>query len=286
MYNILLIGSVGVIVYYFSRKKKTQKITATPTNLPTIKPPKKITNTKSSAKKTSSFKGRMVRGLMKILAKGVKYVVEYAVEYAQEKFAKVVEYALKYKYYIGSVAISVTVATVAAFYFQPARTIGPRFVEEKNGTIIDTLTKLIWLQNTNCVGKKRDWETASKDVEELNEHGTMNNNDCGDISNNVSDNGSHQTDWRLPDLKELQSLLVPPKKLTFSDSDNEFLFPNVMNDYYWSSTLYYDSNNPDTEQAWYIHIDSGDININDKSEQYYVWPVRGNRRWWVENEKK
>ena len=33
--------------------------------------------------------------------------------------------------------------------------------------------------------------------------GTMNNLQCGDMSNA----GGHQTDWRLPNIKELESLI-------------------------------------------------------------------------------
>jgi hypothetical protein len=142
---------------------------------------------------------------------------------------------------------------------------------EPKGTVTDTLTGLTWLQNTNCAGKKRDWETAKKDVEELNKEGKMNRNNCGDISND----GRHQTDWRLPNIKELQTLLAPSKKLIFSD--NKFVFPNMKDHTYWSSTLYYDFGNPDsTDQVWYMDFSpDGDISISNKSESHYVLPVRG-----------
>jgi hypothetical protein len=292
MFNTLLIGTVGIIAYYFYRKKKKQKKSDKPNS---IKPRKKIT--KSRTKKTD-FKRRMAKGLIKGLAKGVKFLVEDAVEFAKEKFAEIVEiatkksaelieYAIKYWYYTTGIVTGLAV-TATAIYVQPPDIIkDPRF-EEYYGTVFDNQTHLIWLQNTNCANKKRDWETALKDIKQLNEQGTMNNNDCGDNSKRVSNKGgSHQTDWRLPDLKELQSLLAPPKRLKFSD--DESVFPNVMNDYYWSSSLFYEFGNPDTEQVWYIHLNSSDINIiniEDKSARYYVWAVRGNRRWWVEHEEE
>src|ERR1700675_1460495 len=33
----------------------------------------------------------------------------------------------------------------------------PRFTDNKNGTITDNLTKLIWLKNANCAGGPMQW---------------------------------------------------------------------------------------------------------------------------------
>ena len=79
----------------------------------------------------------------------------------------------------------------------------PRFTDNTNGTITDNLTGLIWLKNANCPNATRTWATALTDVASLNSAGTMNSNACGDTSNA----GSHQTDWRLPNIGELHSLV-------------------------------------------------------------------------------
>jgi hypothetical protein len=89
--------------------------------------------------------------------------------------------------------------------YQAGATIpNPRFTDNGNGTVTDNLTGLIWLKNANCSGPfATNWQGALDFIAELNSTGKMSGNDCGDTSNV----GSHQADWRLPNINELLSLV-------------------------------------------------------------------------------
>jgi hypothetical protein len=93
-----------------------------------------------------------------------------------------------------------------------------RFTDNGDGTVTDNLTGLIWLKNADCPNATRDWSTALSDVAQLNTDGTMNSNDCGDTSNG----GSHQTDWRLPNILELESLVDYEESAPPLPSDHPF----------------------------------------------------------------
>lgn len=74
------------------------------------------------------------------------------------------------------------------------------------------------------------------------------------------------TDWRLPNIEELQSIV---DRKWFPTIDLTYL--NTKTSYYWSSTTsaYHSSN------AWLVSFAYGDFGINNKSMYYYVRCVRG-----------
>ena len=49
------------------------------------------------------------------------------------------------------------------------------------------------------------------------------------------------------------------------------MFSGVQSSNYWSST----TNANNTSNAWNVNLNNGNVNNNDKSNNNYVWPVRG-----------
>ena len=150
----------------------------------------------------------------------------------------------------------------------------PRFTDNFDGTVTDNLTGLIWLQDANCPNTSiRKWQEALDDVASLNLSGRMRGFDCGD----TSDTGSHQTDWRLPNVKELLSLIhygfVHP---ALSDAEgtaqgtNGDPFTNIVTNPYLSSTTVVFS----PFNAWAVHFSSGRTIIVSRSVGGHVLPVR------------
>jgi hypothetical protein len=136
----------------------------------------------------------------------------------------------------------------------------PRFTDNGDGTITDHLTGLIWLKNANCPAGARNWQQALDFVAGIND-GT---NNCGDTSNA----GFNQIDWRLPNLRELQSLVDYGR---FNPSlPLGHPFSNFQASNYWSST----TNAFLTSFAWFVLFDFGDVNFSGKSNSGFVIAVR------------
>ena len=139
----------------------------------------------------------------------------------------------------------------------------PRFTDNGNGTVTDNLTKLVWLKNADVAGETRPWATALTDVAQLNTDGTMNGNVCGDTSNG----GSHQTDWRLPNINEFISLI--DRSNWFPALPTGHPFTNVT-PFYWSGTT------SAVDYAWWADMFDGSVGDASKtdSDTDNVWPVR------------
>jgi hypothetical protein len=155
----------------------------------------------------------------------------------------------------------------------------PRFTDNTNGTITDNLTVLIWLKNANCPNGTRHWITALADVASLNSTGTMNSIDCGD----TSAAGTHQTDWRLPNVRELFSLVnfgffSPPlsNAAGTGQGSGSDPFSNFQTSAYWSSTT--DAGGFDVASFRALVVSFHDIGIVfdvDKNNSFFVLAVRG-----------
>ncbi len=146
----------------------------------------------------------------------------------------------------------------------------PRFTDNTNGTVTDNLTGLVWLQDASC-WLNRKWAQALEVANNLSDGDSV--NDCG-----LSD-GSNKGDWRLPSLRELQSLInyayqnpaVSNAAGTGRHDNPGDPFFNIQISDYWSSTTH----TGNSKSAWFVNFDGGAIEIASKTFLHpYVWPVR------------
>ena len=116
-----------------------------------------------------------------------------------------------------------------------------------SSTVTDTKTSLVWQKSTS--GSEMTWEEALSSCEGL----TL---------------GS-QSDWRLPNLKELGSIV---DVYEYNPSIDSTAFPGTESDDYWSST----TKEGTATYAWHMKFFlGGQTDTNDKTSNRYVRCVRG-----------
>lgn len=120
------------------------------------------------------------------------------------------------------------------------------FKDNGDNTVTDNYTGLVWqkTQSPNTL----TWEEALNYATSLSLAG--------------------KSDWRVPNVKELQSL--NDEKL-LRPSFNKSFFPNMISGNFWSSTTQVNS----TNRAWDLNIDYGIVSYNDKTIRENVICVRG-----------
>jgi len=118
----------------------------------------------------------------------------------------------------------------------------PRFSNHEDGTVTDNLTGLMWMENGYYAGDRLEWK------ETLNALVYVNNGTYPNYG---------YTDWRLPNINELESLVNygPTDPAAWLNTQG-FFGAQAGNSYYWSSTM--DALYPDT-LAWAIRFLDGRI---------------------------
>ena len=129
-----------------------------------------------------------------------------------------------------------------------------RFVLRQDGTVFDSISKLVWLKDANCIGIQ-NWNIASGIP------GTLTSGQCG-----LSD-GSLAGDWRMPTLDELLVLINDGYR------DNTLLASGFINvqDFYWSSDRFY---NDPWFVAFIVSMRDGSSPWSACTNYGYSWPVR------------
>ena len=125
----------------------------------------------------------------------------------------------------------------------------PRFTDNGDGTVTDNMTGLVWTKNANIFEVAQTWDTAV------------------DKCNFLTDPGG---DWRLPNVRELNSLVDYGQYYPVLPSGHPFL--NVQLSPYWTSTTYA----PNEYLSWGVSLDNGyNAPAYYKTIPYgFVWCVR------------
>ncbi len=125
--------------------------------------------------------------------------------------------------------------------------ISNHFTDNGNGTISDNLTNLIWQKI--AYSDSLTWEKSLTYADTLSLNGF--------------------TDWRLPNIKELQSI---NDESLYNPSINTTFFSNIGVKKYWSSTTLPNQ----TTKAWYLDTQFGITTYYAKTGKINLICVRGN----------
>jgi len=151
---------------------------------------------------------------------------------------------------------------------------GGRYVDCGNGTVTDTDTGLIWLEDANCaIFGLKSWAETVAAVADLAD------GQCG-----LTD-GSSPGDWNLPFQPEWKKSVAKAKKkgcsmptLTNTKGDRCYgdgpsPFINVQNGFYWTAAVY-----PGAPGVAWALSTKKDLTAYNYRDQAYGWPVRSNEK--------
>jgi len=127
----------------------------------------------------------------------------------------------------------------------------PRF-SPNDQVVLDHLTGLVWTRDANLGEFPITWQEALTFIREMNHHQRFGFDD-----------------WRLPNRRELRSLMSYQTKKPPLPDDHPFI--NIFLGWYWTSTTA--AINP--AYAWWIHLEGARMFYGRKDQYALFWPVRG-----------
>ena len=128
---------------------------------------------------------------------------------------------------------------------------GNRFDEQEN-LVHDKLTGLTWLRQADVFTYPLTWDETLDAVTQLNK-----------------DNFLGYNDWRLPNRRELRSLISHGEKKPALPKNHPF--QNLFLGWYWTST----TSALAPAYAWRVHFEGGRMFYGNKQDPSMGWPVRG-----------
>lgn len=156
---------------------------------------------------------------------------------------------------------SVVTAHAACNSNIPASTPDSQLIDNNDGTITDKKTGLMWkkclegVKGDNCEAGLPSSFTLQ---EALQQPGTV----------NASGGFADYTDWRLPNIRELRSIV---EKQCYDPAINLNRFPATPNSYVWSGSPNADSSG----LAWFVYFYLGYSYISHRYDDLAVRLVRG-----------
>jgi len=141
------------------------------------------------------------------------------------------------------VLIVIPAILLLAFSSPPAHAVGPYTAD--GDTVVDRGTGLQWQKDDDAM--PRNWQEALAYCENLSLHA--------------------QTDWRLPNIRELKSIVDVNRYYPATDPAFHCRLSS-----YWSSTTVTDQH--PAKSAWNVFFANGDDNWDAKDKGHYVRCVR------------
>ncbi|WP_052360069.1 DUF1566 domain-containing protein [Solidesulfovibrio alcoholivorans] len=128
----------------------------------------------------------------------------------------------------------------------------PRFAAVGTGLVQDTATGLVWPVDAGIAGFPMPWESALAAAARM-----------------AADAVLGRTDWRLPNRRELRSLVSYGQSRPSLPAGHPF--ENVFAGWHWTST----TAAPAPGYAWYVHFEGGRMFYGKKDQDCLCWPVAG-----------
>lgn len=129
---------------------------------------------------------------------------------------------------------------------------GPERFARAGDVVTDRLTGLIWLRDANAASFPLSWQEGHDFIKTMNQSAHAGHND-----------------WRLPDRRELFSLICFDQTGPALPAGHPFV--NVFGGWYWTSTV--SAMHP--AQVWHVQFSGGRMFWGSRTGYELVWPVRG-----------